>query len=145
MYDLTGADNGAVAFFFDIESDKDDLDGVADLVIIADNATRAKALAAGFGDQSKVDEAIKSITKNETTAEVKSDANDTEKADAAVAAAKALVEKNSDIVTGTAKKVNDSTYTVTLKATSGNITAEKNVTVKVTIKSADSTDTVVGA
>ena len=139
--DLTGADNGAVAFFFDIESDKDDLDGVADLVIIADNATRAKALAAGFGDQSKVDEAIKSITKNETTAEVKSDADDTAKANAAIAAAKALVEKNSDIVTGTVTKVNDSTYTVKLVATSGNITAEKEVTVKVTIKNDSSSDT----
>ena len=140
--DLTGADNGAFAFFFDIESDKDDLDGVADLVIIADNATRAKALAAGFGDQSKVDEAINSITKAETTATaVSADKAEEE----AIKAAKKLVTKNSDIVEGTAEKVNDSTYTVTLKATSGNITAEKKVTVKVTIKSADSTDTVVGA
>ena len=46
--DLTGADNGAVAFFFDIESDKDDLDGVADLVIIADNADHAKTLVGEY-------------------------------------------------------------------------------------------------
>ena len=46
--DLTGADDGAVAFFFDIESDKDDLDGVADLVIIADTATRAQTLVGAY-------------------------------------------------------------------------------------------------
>lgn len=42
--DLTGADKGKYAYFFETASDEDDADGVADLVIIADSATRGNTL-----------------------------------------------------------------------------------------------------
>ena len=42
--DLTGADNGSYAYFFETASDEDDADGVADLVIIADSSTRGDTL-----------------------------------------------------------------------------------------------------
>ena len=135
--DLTGADDGAVAFFFDIASDKDDLDGVADLVIIADNADRAAALVAD-ANRTKVNDAINSITTTETTAKA---ASAEAASETAVEAAKKLVKKNSEIVTGTVEKIQGSTYTVKLVAKSGNVTAEKEITVTVTIENSGTTGT----
>lgn len=42
--DLTGADNGSYAYFFETASDEDDADGVADLVVIADSHDRGNTL-----------------------------------------------------------------------------------------------------
>ena len=71
--------------------------------------------------------------------QLESSADDTAKANAAIAAANGLVKANEGVdLTGT--KIADGskapTYTVTIVAKSGSATATKNVTVKVNTKNA---------
>ena len=90
--------------------------------------------------KANVNEAVQSITKDETkTDPVATDAKDSVKEKAAIAAAKKLVVKNSNVNLDdtTATKVDDSTYNVTLVIKSGEYSVEKVIKVTVVEKSSE--------